>query len=188
MKKKSQRSYFFFFCWLSIFCILPSGLFASEAEKKIRFFFFRLICHIFPPQCVCMCLCECASARVCFHACTLDLKKPRLIWMPICQTHQSVNSVFPIFFSSCPLFFSPLWRFWHINMYRQAGILTPANTTQTQPTPNTADTHICPLKTCDQPDPIPCNHLEPPHTQVLGPLQSWVMVWGRGLKRRASFP
>lgn len=90
-RKKNLRDHNSFFFLLTLFfCILPSGAFCKRGRKKIRFFFFRLICHIFPPQCVCAC--------VCFHAGTLDLKN--LAWFE-CRFVRHISQLIQFFpFSS----------------------------------------------------------------------------------------
>lgn len=114
-KKLSKRSYFFF-CWLSFFRILPSGLFASQAGKKKS----RIARYVISFHCT---LCVFSHRHVQWNL--------HLIWMPICQTHPSFNSVF--LFSSeqrgrCSTHSSPLWCFWRINMYWQASTCMPVHT------------------------------------------------------------
>lgn len=154
-KKQREKAYliiFLFFCWVSSFAFFTiRGLFASEAEKKkscIAWYVTSFHCSV------------CFSAFSAEECLNLSF---RLMWTAFFFIRRSVHLVFP-FTSDQPWQLKtchPLEVVFIIiiSMYWQTNVCAPVNSeVQTH-----TCAHFCPLKTCDQPDPIPCNHLELPH-------------------------
>lgn len=177
-KKKSNWSYF---CFLltPLFCILPSGGFLQARQKKKSCIAWYVISF---------CCSACVCVSVFLHR-SVQFESLHLIWMEIFLIHQPLHSVSYFLLSGTS---SALRRFWHINMYWQASARMPVNT---QHKHTHIHTHLCPPKTCDQPYPIPCNHLEHPHTHIHAYTHAHVFSasiqsngLGQGLKQWASFP
>lgn len=173
--KKPIWSYFFF-AESPFLHFYHQGAFCKRGRKKE--IMHCLICHIFPLQCVF----ECIFCRGVFKfKLSLDLDSIFLI-------HRSVHLVFP-FTSDQPWQLKtchPLEVVFIIIicMYWQTNVCAPVNSeVQTR-----TCTHFCPLKTCDQPDPIPCNHLELPHAPTYCSASIPSNGLGQGLKQWASFP
>lgn len=148
-KKKSLTDHISVFCWLPSFAFYHQGAFCKPGRKKN---------HALPDMSY-----HSAVVRVCvsvFLHRSVQFESLHLIWMEIFLIHQPLHSVSYFLLSGTS---SALRRFWHINMYWQASARMPVNT---QHKHTRIHTHLCPPKTCDQPYPIPCNHLEHPHTHI----------------------
>lgn len=161
--EKSQTDHIFFFCWLSsFFCILPSRGFLQGKQKKN---------HALPDMsylstAACVCLCIFSHRQVQFEA--FSWFEWRFFFSYTSVTSFTFSYFLQIGTGSLA-HTTPCGIFWRINMYWQASTHIPVNTNTQMHT----YTYLCPLKTCDQPDPIPCNHLEspppsphPPHTHT----------------------
>lgn len=164
---RDHVSYFLLTLLLLRFTI--RGFLQARQKKKSC-----LICHSFPLQCVCVCVFS--HRHVQFKTFT---------WFQ-CRFVKHISHLiqFSYFLQSntgSEAHISPLWRFWRISMYRQASNRTPVNTDAN------AHTSVPWRHVINQTQSLVIIWNPPTHTSI-GPLQSRVMVWGRGLKRGAPFP